>query len=153
MFSKIKSKLKKSSEIVALTIVIFITVIFTSYYNFTKKDILKNYKNIINNIYFKKTSVHILNNLEPRFKKINHRISEGETFDNILQQYSIQKNEILQIKKQLLKKINLNKLNTNHKINFTIDQSNKSIKEFVFQISNKEKILLTKYGMLINFLR
>tara|TARA_Y100001970_G_scaffold222384_1_gene273492 strand:+ start:263 stop:1555 length:1293 start_codon:yes stop_codon:yes gene_type:complete len=144
MFSKIKSKLKKSSEIVALTIVIFITVIFTSYYNFTKKDILKNYKNIINNIYFKKTSVHILNNLEPRFKKINHRISEGETFDNILQQYSIQKNEILQIKKQLLKKINLNKLNTNHKINFTIDQSNKSIKEFVFQISNKEKILLTR---------
>ena len=144
MFSKFKTKLRKSSEIVALTIVIFITVAFTSYYNLTKKDILKNYKNIINNVYFKKTSIHILNNLEPRFKKISHRISEGETFDNILQEYSIEKNEISQIKKQLLKKINLNKLNTSHKINFTIDQSNKSIKEFVFQISNKEKILLTR---------
>ena len=144
MFSKFKTKLRKSSEIVALTIVIFITVAFTSYYNLTKKDILKNYKNIINNVYFKKTSIHILNNLEPRFKKINHKISEGETFDNILQEYSIEKNEISQIKKQLLKKINLNKLNTSHKINFTIDQSNKSIKEFVFQISNKEKILLTR---------
>ena len=144
MFSKFKAKLKKSSEIVALTIVILITVAFTSYYNFTKSNIIKNYKNIINNVYFKKTSVHIFENLEPRFKKINHQISEGETFDNILQQYSIQKNEITQIKKQLLNKINLNKLNTNHKINFTLDQSKKSIKEFVFKISNTEKILLTR---------
>ena len=144
MFSKFKAKIKKSSEIVALIIVILITVAFTSYYNLTKKNIIKNYKNIINNVYFKKTTVHVFNNLEPRFKKINHRISEGETFDNILHQYSIQKNEISQIKKQLLNKINLNKLNTNHKINFTLDQSNKSVKEFVFQISNTEKILLTR---------
>ena len=144
MFSKFKVRLKKNSEIVALTLVIFITIAFTSYYNFTKRDIIKNYKNILNNVYFKKTSIHIFNNLEPRFKKINHKISEGETFDNILQQYSIQKKEISQIKKELLKKINLNKLNTNHKINFTLDQSNKSIKEFVFQISNTEKILLTR---------
>ena len=109
MFSKFKAKLKKSSEIVALTIVILITVAFTSYYNFTKSNIIKNYKNIINNVYFKKTSVHIFENLEPRFKKINHQISEGETFDNILQQYSIQKNEITQIKKQLLNKIKIYK--------------------------------------------
>ena len=42
------------------------------------------------------------------------------------------------------KKINLNKLNTNQKIQFTINQSNNRLKEFIFQISNAEKIYLTK---------
>mgnify|MGYP001353377511 CR=1 FL=1 len=44
--------------------------------------------NTINNIYLKKTINHILNNLEPRFKKIEHTVSSGETFDNILENYS-----------------------------------------------------------------
>ena len=35
-------------------------------------------------------------------------------------------------------------MNTNHKIQFTIDQSNNLIKDFVFQISNTERILLTR---------
>ncbi len=40
--------------------------------------------------------------------------------------------------------MNLNKLNTDQKILFTIDQTNNSIKEFIFQISNKERIILTR---------
>ena len=44
----------------------------------------------------------------------------------------------------MIRKINLNKLNTNQKIYLTIDQSNNSIKNFIFQISNKERILLKK---------
>ena len=42
------------------------------------------------------------------------------------------------------KKINLNNLNTNQKILFTIDQTNDSIKEFMFQISNKERVILKR---------
>ena len=38
----------------------------------------------------------------------------------------------------------MNNLNTNQKILFTIDQTNDSIKEFMFQISNKERIVLTQ---------
>ena len=38
----------------------------------------------------------------------------------------------------------MNKLNTSQKIYFTIDQSNNTIKDFIFQISNKERILLTR---------
>jgi len=144
MFVKFKIKLKNANEIIALGILVFITIILTSYYNFTKNNILDNYKNIINNVYFKKTSTHFLNNLEPRFKKINHQIINGETFDNILNQYFIKKKEISEIKGQLSKKINLNKLNTSQKISFTIDQSNNLIKEFEFKISNTEKILLVK---------
>jgi murein DD-endopeptidase MepM/ murein hydrolase activator NlpD len=144
MINKIKIKIKNKNEIFALSILIIITIIFTSYYNYTKEKINNNYKGIINNIYFKKTVNHFLNNLEPKFKKIRHQISIGETFDGILDKYSIDKEEIQKIKKKLSERINLNKLNTNQKIFFTINQSNNSIKDFIFQISNKERVLLNR---------
>ena len=43
-----------------------------------------------------------------------------------------------------MKKTNINKLNTNQKIQITIDQTNNKITEFIFQISNTEKIILSK---------
>jgi len=144
MLNKIKIKIKNKNEIFALSILIVITIFFTSYYNYTKEKINNNYKEIINNIYFKKTANHFLNNLEPKFKKIRHKISVGETFDNILNQYSINKKEIEIIKKKLSDRIDLNKLNTNQKIFLTINQSDNSIKDFIFQISNKERVLLTR---------
>ena len=144
MFNIFKTKIKKNAEIFALFILIFLTVITTSYYNSSKKQIYENYKTIINNVYLKKTLDHVFNNLEPKFKKISHKVSKGETFDEILRQYQIKDSEISAIKKKISKKINLSKLNTDHKIYFVIDQSNSLIKEFTFQISNKEKIYLSK---------
>ena len=47
-------------------------------------------------------------------------------------------------KEKLSKKINLNKLKTEQKIEFTIDQSKNEIKEFIIQITNREKIYLTR---------
>ena len=144
MFSKIKNKIKNKKEILALSFLIIITVSFTNYYNYTKKKINNNYNEILNNIYFKKTTDHFLDSLEPKFKKIRHQIVAGETFDNILNQYSINKKEIQSIKNKLSEKIDLNKLNTTQKIYLTIDQSNNKIKNFVLQLSKKERILLTK---------
>ena len=142
--SRIISVFKRNTEIVALSFLILITIISTTYYNKSKKKIYFNYKNIINNIYLKKTVNHLFNSLEPRFKVINHKVSDGETFDNILALYFIKDKEIIEIKNQLSNKINLNKLNTDHKIKFTLDQSNNLIKDFTFQISNKEKIYLKR---------
>tara|TARA_B100001057_G_scaffold471541_1_gene533969 strand:- start:557 stop:1840 length:1284 start_codon:yes stop_codon:yes gene_type:complete len=142
MFNKIK--IKNKNEIIALGFLIIITVLFTSYYNYTKKKIQNNYNEFINNIYFNKTANHFLNKLEPKFKKIRHQISEGETFDSILNEYQIDKKEIQSLKKKLSEKIDLNKLNTNQKIYITVDQSFNKIKSFIFQISNKERILLSK---------
>ena len=45
---------------------------------------------------------------------------------------------------QISKKINLNNLNKNNKISFVFDQSNNLVKEFTFQISNKEKLYLKR---------
>ena len=144
MINLFKNKIKKNAEIFALFILILIAVISTSYFNFSKKKIYNNYKVAIYNIYLQKTFEHIFNNLEPRFKVINHKVLQGETFDKILQKYSVKENEILEIKKKISKKINLNKLNTEHKIKFTIDQSTQLIKEFTFKISNSEKIYLSR---------
>ena len=144
MLKKIKIKIKKNLEIIALSFLVLITIIFTSYYNYNKKKIFDNYSNLLHNIYFKKSINHLLNNLEPRFKKIEHRINIGETFDTILEKYSIDKSEIVQIKKELSKKVNLNKLNINQKFQFTIDQTNHLVKEFIFKVSNTEKIYLSR---------
>ena len=154
MWEKLKNRIKKNlgllplikrnTEIVALGFLIIITIISTTYYNSSKKKIYHNYKNIINNIYLKKTINHLFNNLEPKFKIINHKVVQGETFDNILELYFIKDEEIQEIKKQLINKVNLNKLNTNHKIKFTLDQSKNIIKDFTFQLSNKEKIYLKR---------
>ena len=144
MFSKIKFKIKNKGEILALFFLITLTIFLTSYYNFSKKKIRNNYNEIINNIYFKKTTNHFFNKLEPKFKKIRHQITEGETFDNILNEYLIDKVEIQNLKEKLSKKINLNRLNPSQKIYLTIDQSNNKIKDFIFQISSKERILLSK---------
>ena len=141
---KIKFKTKNKGEILALSLIIFITVISTSYYNYTKTKINNNFKDIIENIYFKKTINHIFENLEPKFKKIRHKVNVGETFDSILNKYSVDQKEIQNIKDKISKKINLNKLNINQKIYLTVDQSNNSVKNFIFQISNKKKIILTR---------
>ena len=144
MLKKIKLRLKKNLEIFALSLLIVITITFTSYYNYNKKNIFNNYSNLLDNVYFKKSFNQILDNLEPRFKKIEHKINVGETFDKILEEYQVEKSEITEIKQELGKKINLNKLNVNQKFQFTIDQTNSLIKEFIFQVSNTEKIYLTR---------
>ena len=144
MLNKIKAKLKKETELVALSVLVLITIISTTYYNYSKNKIYNNYKNTINNIYLKKTLTHIFDNLEPKFKKVSHRVSPGETFNSILENYSIKNDEIEEIKKKISKEFNLNKLNTNQKIKFTLDQSTSLINEFIFQISNTEKIYLIR---------
>ena len=70
MFNKIFLIIIKKNEIFALSILILITVISTNYYNFNKNKILKEYKNLINNVYLKKSLENVLSNLEPKFKKI-----------------------------------------------------------------------------------
>ena len=144
MVNKIKQLFKKNTEILALGLLVLITIISTTYYNQSKKKIYSNYKNTLHNIYFKKTINHVFNNLEPKFKKINHKIQPGETFDGILEDYFVEDKEINEIKSKLSKKVNLNRLNINQKIKFTLDQSENIVKEFTFQLSNTEKIYLVR---------
>ena len=144
MIKKIKTKIKINLEIFCLIIALLITVTFTSYYNYNKKKIINSYADLLENVYFKKSINHFFNNLEPRFKKIEHSVNVGETFDKIMEQYSVNKFEIKQIKKELSKKIDINKLKLNQKFHFTVDQTSYLVKEFIFQVSLTEKIYLSR---------
>ena len=144
MLKFLKIKIKKNFEIFLLIILIFITISSTTFFNYSKNKSIETYNNFIDNIYFKKTLNYIVNNLEPKYKKIKHKIKSGETFDKILEGYSIEKSEIIKIKKSLNKKANLNKLNTRQIIQFSIDKTNNKIEEFTFQVSNTQKIYLKR---------
>mgnify|MGYP001163942830 CR=1 FL=1 len=144
MINKFKDKIKKRIEVLALAFLITITGISTTYYNYIKNSNIDNYNNFIDNIYLKKTLNHIVNNLEPKYQKFNHKIKSGETFDKILNSYSIDKEEIIIIKKNLQKKVDLNKLNTRQSMQFSLDKTNNKITEFIFKVSNTEKISLKR---------
>ncbi len=144
MFKKIQNKIKKKIEIFGLVFLILLSIILTSYFNFKKKILDESYNSFTENIYFKKTLTHLIENLEPKYKKIKHKIKSGETFDKILENYSINNKEILKIKNSLEKKVNLNKLNTNQSIQFSLDKTNNKITEFYFQVSNTQKVFLKR---------
>jgi len=144
MLKKITLPLTRNIKVIALIFFFIITILISLYLNYEKNLSVRKYNNFINNVYFQKTLNKIINNLEPRYKIYNHKIKSGETFDKILSDYSIDKEEVKILKESLLKKININKLNTNQKIQITLDQTNNKIKEFIFKISNTEKIYLSR---------
>lgn len=143
--NKIIKIIKKNIEITFLFLLLLITISSTNIYNNKKILIDENYKNLINNIYFQKSINQIFDNLVPRYKNIDHKISSGETFDKILNNYSIPNEEINQIKKKLNSDYDINNLKPNLEIKITIDQSNnKKITSFLFPVSRTEKIQLTR---------
>jgi murein DD-endopeptidase MepM/ murein hydrolase activator NlpD len=143
--NKIIKIIKKNIEITFLFLLLLISISSTNIYNKKKVLIDENYKNLINNIYFQKSINQIFDNLVPRYKNIDHKISSGETFDKILNNYSIPNEEINQIKKKLNLDYDINNLQPNLEIKITIDQSNnKKITSFLFPVSRTEKIQLTR---------
>ena len=143
--SQIQKMVKKNIEFVFLLLSIIITIFSVKIYNVNKNVINQNYINLINNTYFQKSINHVFNNLKPKFLKIRHKVSKGETFNNILNSYKIPKSEINEIAKILSKEIKINKLKTNEIITFTIDRSeNNKITNFLFPVSRTKKIQLIR---------
>ena len=144
-FKKSQKLVKKNLEFCFLFLLVLFTIIITTFYNDSKKQINESYKDVINNIYFQKTINHIFNNLTPRYKSINHKISDGETFYKILNGYSITDAEITKIKKKLNSDYNLNNLKTDLDIKLIVDESNnKKITSFIFPVSRTKKIQLIR---------
>ena len=151
MLINFKNKIIRNLKVLGLIFIIIFTITIATLSNHQKKLSGNEYSNFIDNIYLKKTLNEIVNSLEPRYKKYNHKIKSGETFDKILNNYFINKEEINAIKESLSKKVNINKLNTNQKIQIILDKTNNKIKEFVFQISNTQKIHLSKNSVDLKF--
>ena len=143
--NKISKLLKRNAEFTFLLLLISITIISTTFYNDRKILINENYKSLISNTYFQESIKHIISNLAPKYKNIDHKILPGETFNSILKNYSVSDFEINKIKNTLNKDYNLNNLKTNLNIKFIIDISNNNkVTSFLFPVSRTEKIKLTK---------
>ena len=136
---------KKNAEISFFILTLIVAIISTQFYNNQKKIISKNYKDVIYNSYFQKSLNYIFDNLNPKYTKINHKISKKETFYSILNSYLVSNSEITKLKKSLDRDINLDSLKTNQIIKFTFDSSkDKKITSFLFPISRTKKIQLTR---------
>ena len=120
--NKIIKLLKKNTEIIFLFLLFIITISSTTFYNNNKASVNQNYKDVINNIYFQKSISQIFDSLTPRYKSIEHKISSGETFNKILNNYSIPSKEILKLIKNLNSDYNLNNLKTNLDIKVILDE-------------------------------
>ena len=144
-FTNLKKIIKKNSEITFLFFLMFIAVLSTKFYNQKKEALNENYKNVINNIYFQKSINHIFDNLSPKYKNIDHKVSKGETLHKILKNYFVSNDEITEIKKNLDENYNLNKLQANQVIKLTINPfGDKKIASFLFPLSRTKKIQLTR---------
>ena len=129
MRKKLATLFFDNSRIILLVFLIIFTTIIASFSAYQKKINNNKFNDLINNTYLKKTLREIVNNLEPKYKTYNHRIKSGETFDKILNGYSIDKEQVKAIKENLSKKTNINKLNTNQRIQTTTTTNNKSRNE------------------------
>ena len=151
MRKKLSTLFFDNSRIILLIFLIIFTTMIATFLAYQKKINNNKFNDLISNTYLKKTLREIVNNLEPKYKTYNHRIKSGETFDKILNGYSIDKEQVKAIKENLSKKTDINKLNTKQRIQITVDQTNNKIKEFIFQISNTEKIILSKTNEISKF--
>ena len=144
-FSKLKKLIKKNQELLLLISTTLIVVLLMQAFNFIKEERKKHLFGILNNIYFEKTLENVIKNLDPKYINIEHKISPGETFNNILIKYQVPLKEINKIKKVLSKKNNINKLKNNLVIKFTVDLTDsKKITSFLYPISRTKKIKLTR---------
>ena len=111
-------------HVLALILLILISIFSTNYYSSYKKNQIAALENIIENIYLKKTTDLFINSLKPRFETINYIIETGDTFEKILNEINIPKNEKIKILKKISKFKFVNKLYKNQKISFKVDRKN-----------------------------
>ena len=135
---------KGNRTIILLTLMMIVAIIAMNYHNYKKNLNETNLKDLINNIYFKKTLSNLFNQFEPKYQKIEHIISKGESLSNIFEKYSISADELELVKKSLVKKNKIYNLKISNSLEFTIDRSKQKIIELSYPISKTKKIYLSR---------
>ncbi len=135
---------KGNRTIFSLTLLMIVSIVAMNYHNYKKNVNETNIKNLINNIYFKKTLSSVFDQLNPKFERVNHIVLKGQSLSNILEKYSVNKNELKLIQKSLIKKYKINNLKINDLLEFTVDRSNSKIIELSYPISKTKKIYLSR---------
>ncbi len=137
--------------ILSLTLLMIFAIIAMNYHNYNANIKEANIKNLVNNLYFKKTLTSVFDKFEPKYQKVNHIVLKGDSLSNIFEKYSLNEGELELVKKSLIKKNRINNLKINNLLQFTIDRSNQYIVELSYPISKTKKIYLLRNKDLKSF--
>mgnify|MGYP001457655306 CR=1 FL=1 len=118
---KINKFLRNKPYQFVLVIILAITIIILNYYSTAKNNQQQSILNSLDNIYLNKSLNFLIDNLNPRYKIIKLKITEGDTFEKILDKTNIPSNEKKIILKKLSKFKFLNNLYKGQNINFKTD--------------------------------
>ena len=99
----------------------------------------------LENIYLKKTIQEITKNLDPRFTRIAYVSKSGDTYESIIDNLSINKNEKKLILNTIIKEKSLKVLKVNQKFTFKFDNlSNEKIIKFIIETDKKNEVIFNK---------
>ena len=142
---KIVSFFKKNLEIFLLAILLIITIFITQLYNSNTKKIQRDYLEIIRNSYFKKSVNYFFSNLKPKFEDIEYKIKTGDTLVNILNNFSVNKQDIQKIVK-LLKDSGTQNLYQNKILKITLENNGNltGVSNIIIPVSKSRKFQVYK---------
>ena len=94
-FSKniLQEKFKEFRSFFILLLLMFLTGIIINVHEKFRTEQTNKIKNILQNTYLQKTLISISSSLQPRFEKINHSVNSGETFQGILNEINLDREE------------------------------------------------------------
>ena len=87
-FPKFNVLIKKNLELAFLICTTLTVIILVQIFNYIKDQKKNHFFNVLNNIYFEKTLHNVIDNLDPKYTNIEHKILYGENFNSILEKYN-----------------------------------------------------------------
>ena len=126
--SKLNKLIKDNIYLVLLLSIVLFTILSTSYFSSLKKDQEDRLLYILDNTFFKKSINHLITNLNPRFKNLNFRVADGDSFEKILRKLEISKGEKEIVIKNLSNFKFVKNLFKGQNISFKLDNANSSVK-------------------------
>ena len=136
---------KEYSIFIWLIVVTLSGIFALTIYKNSRNDQLEQIKSSLNNIYLKKTIQEITKNLNPRYTNFIYISKSGDTYESIINNIDIEKDEKKLVIKTILAEKKLNILRINQKFKFKFDNlSNFKITEFRIETDKKNEILFKK---------
>ncbi len=140
-----KQLIREYSYFVWLIFLVVATILSTYFYDINKKNQIEYLYKSLNNIYLKNSLKKITSELKPRYISREHVVSEGDTYESIIDSFKISNNEKKLFLKTVSKKKNIKVLRPNQKLFFKIDKLNApKIINFSIEIDKKKNLFFKR---------
>ena len=151
--NKLNKLVKNNIYLISLVSIILFTILSTNYFSVLKRNQENSLLNILENTFFKKSLNHLVKNLNPRFTYLNFKVNQGDTFEKILNQLEISKNEKEIVIKNLSSFKFVNNLFKGQNISFELENANSSVKiiEISIEQSKTKKYVFYRINDLNKF--